>query len=85
MPYRVSRLCTEAAGRHPAKVYEVQRNTVLRPDPLLAKGITFQRHDPGWRLYHLPLQSRLTKGHSESIPNGARLSSIGTNLHSASV
>ncbi len=40
----------------------------LRPDPLLAKGITFQRHDPGWRLYHLPLQSRLTKGHSRQSP-----------------
>ncbi len=40
MSYRVSRL---------VKVYGVQRNTVLRPDPFLAEGITFLRHDPDER------------------------------------
>ena len=36
----------------------------LRPDPFLAEGITFLRHDPDWRPYYIPLQTRLTKRHS---------------------
>ena len=32
-----------------------------RPDPFLSEGITFLRHDPGWRPYYIPLQTRLTK------------------------
>ena len=40
----------------------------LRPDPFLSEGITFLRHDPDWRPYYIPLQSRLTKQHSRLTP-----------------
>ncbi len=32
-----------------------------RPDPFLSEGITFLRHDPDWRPYYIPIQTRLTK------------------------
>ncbi len=40
----------------------------LRPDPFLSEGITFLRHDPDWRPYYIPLQTRLTKRHSRLTP-----------------
>ena len=40
----------------------------LRPDPFLSEGITFLRHDPDWRPYYIPLQTRLTKRHSDLTP-----------------
>ena len=30
----------------------------LRPDPFLSEGITFLRHDPDWRPYYIPIQTR---------------------------
>ena len=32
---------------------------------LTPTGITFLRHDPDWRPYYIPLQTRLTKRHSD--------------------
>ena len=47
----------------------------LRPDPFLSEGITFLRHDPGWRPYYIPLQTRLTKRYSGLTPSPATCNS----------
>ncbi len=36
----------------------------LRPDPFLTEGITFLRHDPGWRHTLCPQKTPITKRHS---------------------
>ena len=40
----------------------------LRPDPFLTEGITFLRHDPGWRHTLCPQKTPLTKRHSLLTP-----------------
>ncbi len=43
----------------------------LRPDPFLTEGITFLRHDPGWRHTLCPQKTPLTKRHSGQTLNPA--------------
>ena len=50
----------------------------LRPDPFLSEGITFLRHDPDWRPYYIPLQTRLTKRHSRLTPSAFLMTTNGS-------
>ena len=51
----------------------------LRPDPFLTEGITFLRHDSGWRHTLCPQKTPLTKRHSGQILNPALACTITRN------